>query len=342
MKINFKKNISICLLILGFSCVGHAQQETQFTQYMFNRLAVNPGYAGSSGSICASIMYRNQWLGFQLSPPAPGIDAGSTPITYLFSFDAPVKFLHGGLGFTLYSDKIGYYSTFAASFDYAFRIYWGPGNLSAAIEGNLYNSSLKYNMLKGYNDLSGNYVNPLTNSGDPMLTGEEDATDMIIDASTGVYYQVPGTYYFGFSIKNLLAAKSEVLNFTNSRVIYFHGGYEYVIPANSSYRLKPSAMLRMADFSFKTFTFDVSCLLEYQNQFWGGVNFRLDDSFSLLAGVNWDKMKFGFAYDMTLSKLGYTKRGLSKGSLEAYLRYCFKIVIPPKLPSSYQGTRYLL
>lgn len=338
MKIGIKKNISILLLILGFSFVGYSQQEVQFSQYMFNRLAVNPGYAGSSGSMCGSIMYRGQWLGLRLDAPTPGGDPGSLPTDYLFSFDSPVKILHGGLGFTLYADKIGYNSTISGAFDYAFRIYWGPGNLSAGIEGNFYSITRKGGLF-GSSDLDGNPNNIPTSTTDPLLNND-DVSDFLIDASLGVYYQVPGTYYFGFSLKNFLGTHSDVLNFRTSRVLYLLGGYEYVLPSNPSFRLKPSVLVRTADFS--VFQFDASCLLEYQNLFWGGVSYRFQDAVSFLAGVNWDKMKIGVAYDLTTSKLGVYKTGFSFGSLEAYIRYCFKIVIPPKLPSVYQNTRYLL
>jgi type IX secretion system PorP/SprF family membrane protein len=338
MKIEIKKNISILLLILGFSCVGHAQQEVQFSQYMFNRLAVNPAYAGSSGSMCGSLMYRGQWLGLRLDAPTPGGDAGSLPTDYLFSFDSPVKILHGGLGLTLFADKIGYNSTVSGSVDYAFRIYWGPGNLSAGIEGNFY-SITRQGGLFGFDDLPGNPNEIPSSSSDPLLNNDE-VSDFLIDASLGLYYQVPGSYYFGLSLKNFLGARSEDLNFQTSRVLYLLGGYEYVIPSNPSFRLKPSALVRTANFSI--FQFDVSCLLEYQNLFWGGVSYRFQDAVSILGGFNWDKMKIGIAYDLTTSKLGVYKTGFSFGSLEAYLRYCFKIVIPPKLPSVYQNTRYLL
>lgn len=340
MKTKIKEKISICLLILGFSFVGHAQQEIMFTQYMFNRLGINPAYAGASGSICASIMYRNQWMGLKLDSPTSDLEAGSTPVDYLFSFDAPVKFLHGGLGITLFSDKIGYHSMVAGEVDYAFRIYWGPGNLSAGIGANVFSSSLNYLQLRGSDDLPGNYNQQTSTTSDPGLQGEEDANDLLIDASTGVYYQVPGSYYFGLSLKNLLAAKSDVLNFQNARVLYLTGGYEYVIPSNPSFRLRPSAYIRTADFS--VFQVDVSCLLEYQSLFWIGGSYRFQDAVAILAGVNWDKMKIGVSYDMTTSMLGNFKTGFSKGTLEAYLRYCFKIVIPPKNPSVYQNTRYLL
>ncbi len=338
MKIGIKKNISILLLILGFSCVGHAQQEIQFTQYMFNRLAVNPAYAGSSGSMCGSIMYRGQWLGLRLDAPTPGAKAGSLPTDYLFSFDSPVKILHGGLGITLFSDKIGYNSTVSGSIDYAFRIYWGPGNLSAGIEGNFYSITRDAGLL-GSDDLPGDPTQIPTTSSDPLVNNQE-VSDFLIDFSAGVYYQVPGTYYLGFALKNILGAHSDDLNFGTSRIMNILGGYEFIIPSNPSFRLKPSALIRTADFS--VFQIEASCLLEYQSRFWGGVSYRFQDAVSFLAGLNWDKMKIGLAYDLTTSKLGVYKTGFSFGSLEAYLRYCFKIIIPPKNPTIYQGTRYLL
>ena len=339
MKIKIHKIISFSIVILGFSCVGFAQKEMQFTQYMFNRLSYNPAYAGSSGSICATLLYRNQWMGLQLDAPTPTSKAGSTPTSYLFSFDTPVKFLHGGLGLTAYADKIGYHDNVGIDFDYAFRIYWGPGNLAAAIEGSFFNTSLDYSSLIGSDDQTGNYETPTESANDPLLNGGTDANDFLVDLSTGVYYQVPGTYYLGVSIKNLLAAKSEKVNFQNARVLYLMGGYEYILPSNPSFKLKPSMLVKTADFS--TFQVDASCLLEYQNAFWGGVSYRFQDAVSFLGGVNWKKMKVGLSYDLTTSALGTFKEGLSCGTMEIYLHYCFKVIIPPKPPSVYRNTRYL-
>ena len=338
MKIRIAKIISLSLMIVGFSCVSNAQMESQFSQYMFNRLSYNPAYVGSTGSICAAVMYRNQWLGLQLDPPAEGYDAGATPTHYLFTFDSPVKFLHGGVGFTVASEKIGYHSSMSAAVDYAFRIYWGPGNLAAAVELNLWNTTTDFTQFIGSDDFTGNYENPVSPSGDPSISGSK-GDDMLIDASTGVYYQVPGEYYFGFAVKNLLGAESDILNFKLARVLYLLGGYEWTIPANPSFRLKPSALIKMADFA--TYQVDVSCLLEYQNQLWLGASYRLQDAVAFMVGFNWNKLKFGLSYDLTTSRLGYSKLGRSYGTAEAYMRYCFKVVIPPKAPSAYRNTRYL-
>lgn len=339
MKITTKKIIALILLIMGFSFVSMAQQTYQFTQFMFNRLYYNPAYAGSSGSICASAMYRNQWMGLKLDAPAEGIDAGSAPVDYLFTFDLPVKFLHGGLGATVVSDKIGYHNSVSVDVDYAFRIYWGPGNLAAAVELNLFNSTIDNSQLYGIDDFTGIYTDPIaSSSGDPLLSKSETSA-FLIDASTGIYYQVPGSYYIGLSAKNLLASKSDEIHFQNPRTFYLMGGYEYTMPFNPSFKLKPSALVKTSNFS--TFQADIACLLDYQNAVWGGVSYRIYDAFAFMAGINWKKLQVGVAYDLTTSRLGTFKSGRSQGTLELYLKYCFKVIIPQKPPSVYRNTRYL-
>jgi type IX secretion system PorP/SprF family membrane protein len=327
MKIKLSKKLSLLLIALGFSCVAMAQTEPQFSQYMFNRMSYNPGYAGSSGSICASAMYRQQWFGLKLDNPTGGTKAGYTPTDILFTFDMPVKFLHGGLGFTVVSDKIGYRDNLQLSVDYAFRMFWGEGNLSAGVELNVVNSKLDKSSLIG-NDPN-----------DPLLSGLGDAATMI-DGSVGIYYQVPGKYYLGLSVKNLLAAHSDEIQFTNARTVYAMGGYEYTPSSAPSIRIKPSALFKTANFS--RFQADLSCLIDYRNAFWGGMGYRAQDAIYLLAGVHWKQLRVGFAYDITTSRLGTFKPGRSMGTAEVYLKFCFKVVVPRKPNTSYGNTIYLL
>lgn len=344
MRIRLGKKLSLLVMALGFSCMVMAQQEAQFTQYMFNRMSYNPGFAGSSGSICATLMYRNQWMGLTLDKPAPGKEAGSAPVDYLFTFDMPIKALHGGLGITATMDQIGYRSNTSIFLDYAFRMNWGAGNLSAAIEAALYSNSLDYANLIGSDDVTGDPSNPYSSSGDPLLSNGK-ASEMLFDVSTGLYYQVPGEYYLGLSVKNLLGAKSDVLNYKNARTVYLMGGYEYTPSTNPSIKFKPSFLLKTA--SFSTFQADVSCLMEYRNLVWGGLSYRVQDALAILGGVNWKikrdmMMRIGAAYDFTTNQLGSYKVGRSLGTLELYLKFCFKVIIPPTPPTSYGNTRHLL
>ena len=322
MRIRLSNKLSLFVIALVFSCVAMAQ-EPQFSQYMFNRMSYNPGYAGSSGSICAALMYRNQWLGLHLDAPNANAKTGSTPQDVLFTFDMPVKFLHGGLGLNVVKDMIGYHDNISASLDYAFRMFWGEGNLSAGAEVSLMSSKLDKASIIA------------EDPNDPVLAGlGESAT--LIDAGVGIYYQVPGKYYVGVSVKNLLGAHSDEIMFTNARTAYAMGGFEYVPSSAPSVRIKPSALLKTANLSY--FQADLTCLIDYRNAFWGGLGYRVQDAVYALAGIHWKKLQVGVSYDFTTSRLGAYKFGRSMGSIELYMKFCFKVVVPRKPNTSYGNT----
>ena len=202
-----------------FLSAANAQNEGQYTHFMFNRLSYNPAYAGSSGNISLTALYRNQWLGLNLQAPTGVEEAGSTPVNILFSFDMPVKWLHGGIGLNINSEKVGYHDNLNIDLDYAFRIFWGPGNLAAAFEVDLYNYKFDVGSLVGSSDLSGDPTAGASSTSDPLVNGRA-TSDFLVDFSTGLYYQVPGLWYVSLSAKNLLGSKSEAFNFQNVRTFY--------------------------------------------------------------------------------------------------------------------------
>lgn len=326
MRIKLRRKLSLFVIALGFSCATMAQQEPQFTQYMFNRMSYNPGYAGSSGSICATAMYRNQWMGLKLDAPSTGGNAGSTPTDFLFNFDMPVKFLHGGIGLTFVNDNIGYHKNNEIALDYAFRMFWGEGNLSAGIEVSMLNSTLDANSL-------------VANDGNDPLLSNLNTSATLFDGSVGIYYQVPGKYYVGLSVKNLLGAHSDEIAFSNARTAYLLGGYDYTPASAPLIRIRPSALIKTENLS--TFQADVTCLVDYRNAFWGGIGYRVQDAIYVLAGVHWKKLNIGVSYDVTTSNLGAYKPGRSFGTLELYLKFAFKVVIPRKPDTRYGNTMML-
>lgn len=331
-------------MMVLFLSVATAQNEGQYTHFMFNQLSYNPAYTGSSGALSFSLLYNNQWMGLDLQAPTATVQAGVTPTNILASFDMPVTWLHGGLGLTFNSEQIGYHNNTTINLDYAFRIYWGRGNLAAGVEMNLYNFSFDTKNLVGISDLTGDPVNPIGQAGDPVVNGQM-VSEFMVDVSTGLYYQVPSEYYVGLSVKNLLASHSDQLAFSNARTLYLIGGYEYTFPYNPAFKLKPSLMAKTANFS--TVQAEAALLLDYENFFWAGLGYRLADAFTFLAGVNWNFanlnwLRVGVAYDLTTSTLGGFKSGRSFGSLEIFVNGTFRIIVPKDPPTVSRTTRFLL
>ena len=93
----------LILILTGLSAtIVSAQQEPQFSQNMFNKLANNPGFSGSRGLIATSILHRSQWMGFA--------DDGAAVSTQNFSVDAELPFLYGGVGLNVTKDQVAQFS----------------------------------------------------------------------------------------------------------------------------------------------------------------------------------------------------------------------------------------
>lgn len=334
----YKRNILFSLIKAAKSClfviiaimpfIGFSQQEPQFTQYMFNRLSYNPAYAGSNGAMCLTGFYRNQWMGLKLTDINNG--SPSTPTTLNFSFDLPIRALHGGLGATIVSEKIGYWDQTFVKLDYAYRFELPTGNLAFGLEAQFFSSAIDFANLVGSDQI--NELDQIVPSHDPVLSDASQQNDFLFDLAFGAYYQIPGKFYAGISSAKLLETKSEKLKWQDKRHYFILAGYEWTIPAYPSFRVLPSAILKT---ELSTFQLDATALLEYNYMFWGGMNFRIQDAVSVLGGLTLGGFKLGLAYDVPIGRLSMK----SYGSFEVFVRYCFKIENQPKPPTSYRNTR---
>lgn len=335
----YKRFVKLSALIYVLSLVLltpfslFAQQEPQFSQYMFNRLSYNPGYAGSNGAICLTGFYRNQWMGMGLTDVYGEASSASTGETMNFSFDMPVRFLHGGIGATIISDKIGYRDNIHAKIDYAFRIQFPTGNLAIGVEAQLFNSSLDKTQLIG-GDVFGE-DDQIGTSLDPVLGDLSEQSDFLFDLGAGIYYQIPGKLYIGLSTSKLLQTSSDNLYWDNRRFYYILAGYEWALPAYPSLRILPSALVKTDFVSKSAYQVDASLLLEWEHKIWGGMTYRVQDAMVLIGGVAFGDFKLGVSYDIPTSRISTQ----SFGSLELFARFCFKIENPPKPPTIYRNTR---
>ena len=73
-----------------------SQQEQLYTQFMYNKLGLNPAFAGNHEQVALSAIIRNQWIGFE-----------GAPVTQSASLNAPLASQKIGLGLNLTRNTIG-------------------------------------------------------------------------------------------------------------------------------------------------------------------------------------------------------------------------------------------
>ena len=120
---NRLRNKTIFLTILAAiqSVMAFSQQDPQFSQNMFNHMAVNPGFAGSQGLVNATMMNRQQWIGFE-----------GNPQTTMVSINAPINpfGIRSGVGFLFMDDRLGFEKNTTLMASYAYRMEIGSGILA--------------------------------------------------------------------------------------------------------------------------------------------------------------------------------------------------------------------
>jgi type IX secretion system PorP/SprF family membrane protein len=297
-----------------------AQQDPQYSQYMFNQMAVNPGYAGSHDAICLTAVHRQQWV---------GIDGA--PTTSVFTVNAPFKLLGAshGVGLTVMSDQIGFNTDVSAGVDYALRLPLGPGKLGIGVSGMFLNKAL-----------SATWVIP---SGNGMVAPESDhaipgANESVMgfDMGVGVFYRAEKVY-LGLSSTHLLepSMKYDKANYKLKRHYYAAAGC--LLPLNNpTWEIAPSLMA-YSDGTASQLTANVNIM--YNKKFWGGVGYRVNDAVIVMMGVDlFNGLKIGYAFDYTYTSLHkYFSAG---GSHEVMVSYCFNLV-KEKVVKKYKSVRFL-
>lgn len=312
-------------LIIFFQVVAgimlNAQQLPQYSQYMFNKIAYNPGFAGATDGICIGGLIRQQWVGFK-ETNAEGSSFNVAPETYVVSVNSPVRALRGGLAATIIQDKIGFQEDISVNLIYAYQTMLGSGDLGIGLQFSIINKTLDFNKLEPPGD-KGN---------DPVLNDRAEESDIYLDGGIGFYYSVPDNFYLGLSILQLRQAeKQDGTGMQLKRQINMIGGYELTLPNSPSIDILPSVMVKTDGNSVQ---YDLSALLRYNNKIWGGLTYRYQDAIALILGMQYKDFNIGYSYDVPISAIG------SFGSHEIRVGYCFKIEVD-KFKKIYRNTRFL-
>jgi len=311
------KKISFLIALFAASLFSFGQQKYQFTQYMFDKMAFNPGYAGTKNAICVSGLLRQQWVGFR---DTEGNKVA--PETFNIAASSPLKFLHGGIGLALTSDKIGFFNDVELALAYSYHYDLGGGTLGMGVQLNFLSKSLDWSKLK-----------PIQES-DPLLTDKSEEKEMLIDFGFGAYYHVPGKYYIGLASVPITQPSAAGTAFKVKRSFNLMAGYEYTIPSHPQFEINPSIMIQSEGGIMQ---YNISALLLYNKKFWGGVNYRLEDAIGIILGMTYKNFKIGYSYDVVTSAI---KQGGGWGTHEIMFGYCFSLEFD-KGVRKYKNTRFL-
>jgi type IX secretion system PorP/SprF family membrane protein len=308
------RTIIALVVSLLLACSAQAQQEAQFTQFMYNKGMYNPAYPGTRGMPSLTAMYRNQWVGMN-----------GAPISQLLSFDMPIFKSRGGLGIGLSHTSIGIFHNWNASLAYAYKLKINEDKaLSLGVMASLRHLRIRFT------DEQSVALDP-----DDGSIPREDQQDSNGNFGAGLFY-TDRAFFVGVSVpkinNNVIGFNGGTNTARESPHYYFTlGGMFYV---EKKIHLKPSMLVKYVKNAPVDFDLNFSAVYDYRlsaglSYRYGGVTSNFGESLDLLFFYQLsDAMGLGVSYDIPLSKLGGSgidgSRNNNGGSFEVMLRYDMK------------------
>lgn len=312
---NMKKiQLLYIMMMLGF-LKASAQQDAQYSQYMFNGIYINPAYAGYKEQLNMHAFYRNQWTGFE-----------GAPVSISLALDAIANDGNVGLALQVASDKLGAQSNLTAYGNYAYRL-----KLNA--DGT---SRLSFGLGIGIVQLGidGAKLHP----NDMEIEQPAGMQSRIVpDARAGVYYS-NNRFYAGFSVDNLIAQsmKVEVDGFITQPKPHYYLTAGMLLPLSQDIQLKPSFLLK--DDRGGPTSLDLNAFVLFAERIWIGGSYRtgvklydknylqkdLSNRNSIVAAMEIfpvSNLRIGYGYDFSVGPL----QGYSSGTHEISIGYYFPI-----------------
>lgn len=280
-----KKIYFIAIVTVLFLADAKAQQDPNYTQYMYNLSVINPAYAGSKENISGGLLYRKQW-----------VQIDGAPSTGTFFVHSPVG-RNVGLGLSAVNDKIGPVEETNIYGDFSYTLgLGGEHKLAFGLKAGLTMHKIDFNTI--YPTL------PNPDPSDPFSAANPSSS--FLNIGSGVFYYTD-KYYISFSVPNML--KTKYLDFDGRKygteVLHYFLTGGYVFDINPNLKFKPFAMVKT---SVKAPTsFDVSTNFLIYDKLELGATYRLEDSFGAM--VNFaitPSLRVGYAYDHVMSDLNVT------------------------------------
>ena len=312
-----RKHLLITLVFTSLVFFGlNAQQDAQFTQYMFNTMSVNPAYAGSRGQFTAAALYRSQWVGLD-----------GAPKTLTLNLHSPIRESRVGYGISVIQDDIGDGTVEETNFDAV---------VSYTLDVSQ-DAKLSFGLKVGGHLLSLDFAK-LNNFDNEPISGDNIENRFSPNFGLGFYYHT-NRFYAGLSVPNLLQSDhfdnaqrdANSVQFLSKEQINYYFITGYVFELNPDLKLKPALLTKVVNGA--PLQVDLSASFLIFDKFSLGAAYRWDAAVSALAGFQiTDQFMLGLAYDRETTELGGTQ--FNDGSFEVFLRFellrSFRKTISPR------------
>jgi type IX secretion system PorP/SprF family membrane protein len=291
------KIVSFVFLLVFLS--GYGQQDAQFTQYMYNTININPGYAGSREAMSVFAMHRTQWVGLD-----------GAPITNTASVNTPINGSNVGLGVSIINDRIGPSDENNIAIDFSYSINTSDRyKLSFGLKASANLLNIDFNKLSQYDQNDYAFQTNIDNKFSPNI-------------GVGFYLHSDNTYV-GLSAPYLLETKHfdrYAATGANSHVakeninLYFIAGH--VLDLSYNVKFKPSLLTKYVQGA--PLQVDLSTNFMFNDKFVAGLAYRWSAAVSAMVGFQAsDSWFIGYGYDLETTRLS----NYNSGSHEIFLRY---------------------
>lgn len=288
-KKQFFKIVSYGLMVVMLLCFKQsvtAQTEAMYSQYLYNKLVLNPAYAGSREGICLFTSYRNQWNKIE-----------GAPQSILGSFHTISKNRKYGAGINLYNDRIGIFNTYAFNANYAYRFFIGKNVLALGINAGLFYTNAEPGELTTFQQ------------GDVSTYTEISGGKILPNVGSGIYLKNK-RMAVGISIPQII--NNNMLKNNNIPLDnHFCFTFDYLFNVGKKYTLQgqklsivPSLLMKFVPRTNFQVDFNLNFVL--YSALWLGAGYRSDNSYVFSAQYALNKFiknsstsfRIGYSYDL--------------------------------------------
>jgi len=297
------KNLTFIVLLFLFAntFAVFAQQDPQYTQYVYNPVVINPAYAGNRGVASITGLHRSQWVGLD-----------GAPRTQSFSIHSPVGESKVGLGLSIVNDALGPQLETYIGVDFSYTIETSDsGRLSFGLKGGGHFLDVDFDRLNLLDPTDINFAQNIDNKFSPVV-------------GVGLYYHTDN-FYAGLSVPNLIETNhfdegnqpGSASSLAEEQINYY-AIVGYTFDLNENLVFKPSTLVRLIEGAPLQVDFTANFLV-YEKLHLGAA-YRWSAAVSGLVGFQvTDSTLIGLSYDRESTDLG--NQVFNDGSFELFLRF---------------------